>query len=664
MTWVSGKKTIRDCEDINVKYRDELKDELPEDVARKTLGRFLKYNIGLLIFYLTGYTLEPYQRLMIKGWLFKNFSLTIAARGLGKSMMFAHFCYVYCLLHPGKRIVMTSATFRSSRKILEMIDGWSKKKRGFMLRQCMDGDMRKRPDLYEIRFKNGSSIVALPLGDGERLRGYRCSVLGIDEGLLIPQTLIDTVLKPFLIATPDEEVQRRQLIRKKEARLIEAGKMTEEERTKFRSDAKMVILSSASYTWQDLYTLYRKYLKIIYAQDDAMLKKLDEKERALLAGDKEAVAEKGKDDDIEATYLVHQISYRMANPDLIDKSIREEIESGMFSENTIKREYEAQFVQDSDGYFRAKVMEDCTLKGPNDPTVEIIGEKGAEYILSIDPNLGGSEVNDHFAMCVIKIIDKKFHDDTVRKVGVVVHQYANAGAKPEHHIGYFLYLLTHFNIVYVAVDTSQGSNMDFINFCNESSQFKNAKKNLQAIQYVDFGKETFDDLVTEIQRGYNLEGGFIVQKQFFHSTFQKAANEYMQTCFNRRQLLFAAKALPNEGAMAKMRGQDIGDIIAYHPDFVGPNQERGDMDDFIAQQDVLVDLVKKECALIEVKVSSLGNTTFDLPTNVKKASKNKNRIRRDSYSALFLGNWALKLYLESKSRPSENYGTFYAGWAV
>lgn len=664
MTWVVGKKSIHEMEDINLKFSQELQGELNEDVARKTLGRFLKHNIGLLVFYLTGFTLEPYQRIMIKGWLLKNFSLTVAARGLGKSLMFAHFCYIYCLLNPGERIVMVSATFRSSRKILEMIDEWSRSKRGVLLKQCIDGDMRKRPDLYEIRFKNGASIIALPLGDGEKLRGYRCSVLGIDEGLLIPQTIIDTVLKPFLVSTPIEEVQRRQLIRKKEDRLIQAGKMKEEERSKFGSKAKMIILSSASYTWQDLFTLYKKYLKIIYAQDDEMLRRLDQTELEKLAQDKDAKADQREEDDIASTYLVHQLSYKMANPDLIDKSIREEIESGMFSENTIKREYEAQFVQDSDGYFRAKVMEDCTLKGTNDPTVEIVGEKGAEYVVAIDPNFGGSEVNDHFAICVIKIIDKKFHDDTVRKVGLVVHQYANAGAKPEHHIGYLLYILNNFNVVYLAVDTSQGSNMDFINFCNESALFKQAKRSLKPIPYVDFGKETFDDLVKDIQRGYNYSEGAIVQKQYFHSAFQKAANEYMQTCFNRRQLLFAAKALPNDGAMTKMRQHDIGDVLSFHPDFVGPNNERGDIDDFIAQQDVLMDLVKKECALIEIKISSLGNVAFDLPTHMKKASKNKNRIRKDNYSALFLGNWALKLYLESKERPSENYGGLYAGWAL
>jgi hypothetical protein len=90
----------------------------------------------------------------------------------------------------------------------------------------------------------------------------------------------------------------------------------------------------------------------------------------------------------------------------------------------------------------------------------------------------------------------------------------------------------------------------------------------------------------------------------------------------------------------------------------------GSIDDFIEQQDVLMDLVKKECALIEPRMSSLGNVTFDLPAHMKKQSKSKSRLRRDNYSALFLGNWALKLYTEMLEKPSEDYGEFYVSWAL
>ncbi len=431
----------------------------------------------------------------------------------------------------------------------------------------------------------------------------------------------------------------------------------------------MIILSSASYSWQDLYTLYKRYLKVIYAQDDAVLNSLTDEQKAKLAEDKDAKAEVVEGNDIATSYIVQQLSYKVMHPDAIDSSMREELEGDAMSENTKRREYGAEFVQDSDGYFRAKIMAECTLEGKDAPTVEIVGDPTAEYILAIDPSMAASDTADHFAMCVLKIVTREKMDGTKKKVGLVVHQYANAGAELKHHISYLCYILEYFNIVYIAVDTTQGDSSDFISICNESEQFKDRKYKLDAID-ADFGKETFDDLVTQIQKSYSRDGkkigGRIVQKQYFHSAFQKAANEHMQDSFGRRSLLFAAKALASPTAMDIMRELDVGTIINTHPTFVDSNAEgdKGSKDDFVTHQDVLMDLVKTECALIEVKVTSLGNISFDLPSHMKKQSKSPKRTRRDSYSALFLGNWALKLYLEAQDRPQpEQEAPFYAGWA-
>jgi hypothetical protein len=665
---VEGRQNEEKQIDYNAHFEATLRGELKEDVARRTLGKFLMYNIGILVRFLTGFILYPDQRLMIKGWLFKNNSLTIMSRGGSKSFTFSHFCYLYCLFNPGKTVIMIAPNFRSSRKIVENIEKWASSKRGALLRACIKPGTTgmlasKKPDVWSIEFKNGARVIALPLGpDGESLRGYRCSVLGVDEGLRIPTQIIDTVLKPFLVAIPEEETLRRQEIDERERRLIAAGKMKPEEKTKWKSDAKMIILSSASYAWEDLFTTYKNYLKKIYAGDEEMIKKLDSLEKKKLNEDEEAKAEVVKGADIPSSYLVQQFSYEALPPERIDSSIREEIESGMYSQSTIDREYKARFVQDSDGYYSAKIMELCTLHGASEPCAEIVGEKGAEYILAIDPNMAQSENADHFAMCVIKIITKQTEGHAPRKVGLVVHQYANAGAKLEHHIAYLFYLLRFFNIVYLACDTSQGDNADFINICNESEMFKSNKLVLNAIE-ADFGKETFDHLVEEIQRSYNKAENRIVQKQYFHSAFQRAANEHLQASFNRRSLLFPAKILDNPAALDRLLEQGVGSIIDTHPDFTDEVGKPGNKHDFIEQQDTLVDLVKKECALIQVNVSSLGNLSYDLPQHIKRSNKNKGRVRRDSFSALFLGNWALKLYLEAQERPMEQYDSYFASWA-
>lgn len=630
--WEEGLQPTEPVIDWNVKFQNELTGELEYDVARKTLGKFLMHNIGFFVQLLTGFRLEAYQRIMIKGWLQKNFTLTVAGRGYSKSFCAAHFAYLYCLMHPGHNVLMTSATFRSSRKVLENIDTWSKRKEGVFLRQTMSREMTKKQDMYVIHFHNDATITAVPLGDSNKLRSLRCNVLIIDEGLLIPQSTIDLVLKPFLAAGAD--ITQKQKIRAREKRLMEAGRMNEGEKMKFKSSSKMIILSSASYQWEALYDTYKKYLEIIAGKEGVEAEKME---------------------DTQATYLVHQLSYKSMKEELIDPAIKKEIEDKVMPESVIKREYEAQFVQESEGYYSARKMAECTIPDGMLPSIEINGEPGAEYILGIDPNVSSSPYNDHFAMCVLKIVTKP----NGKKIGMVIHQHAFAGVDLKYYILYFYYLLMKFNIVYIACDTTSGDNLDFINICNESELFKTKNIELLPIE-AEFGKENFADISRQINKSYNKQARRIVQKQNFHSAFQRAANEYLQACIDYKNIIFASKALSVANLASSMEQCDILDLNKIHPEFCEDGSS-GSMYEFIQYQDNLIDLLKKECALIEMKSSALGNIIFDIPQAFKR-SKNPARPRKDSYSAFLLSNWALKCYLEAQTIPEPEEDVLGAVW--
>lgn len=619
MAWVEGKQPVEPNRliDWNKKFKKELVGELDENTARETLGKFLMYNIGFAVKILTGITLADYQRIVIKGWFAKSFTINIAGRGCGKSTLASIFAYLYCLYNPNAHIIMVSATFRSSRRIVETIDQWATRPEGALLRHCFQGDMTKKQDLYSITFKNGAKVTAVPLGDSQRLRGFRCNVLMIDEGLLIPQQTIDEVLKPFLIAGAN--ITEKQRIREREDKLISQGKMKEEDRMVFKSDSKMIILSSASYKWEHLYEIYKDYLKKIY---------YTEEDGAII-------------DDV-ASYHVQQYSYEIVPDELLDPALIQDIESGSTPQATMDREYKAIFTDGSDGYFSAKKMEECTISDGMMPTIEICGEKGYDYLLAIDPNVSASSASDHFAMVVLKIVTK----ENGKKIPMMVHGYAAAGVELKFHILYFIYILQYFNIVYIATDATQGSGIDFINICNESELFKKRRMNLLAID-ADFGKHDVDTISKQVKKGYDKESGRIVQKQVFHSDFQRAANEYLKSCFDFKKVMFAGKALAIDSYTNVLSEQDIGDIYNVHPDFKGEG-----LHEFIRHQDSLIDLTKKECATIEPKMSQLGNVSFDMPQNLKR-TKGAKRPRKDLYSALFLGNWAFKIYQESIDRPDE-----------
>ena len=76
------------------------------------------------------------------------------------------------------------------------------------------------------------------------------------------------------------------------------------------------------------------------------------------------------------------------------------------------------------------------------------------------------------------------------------------------------------------------------------------------------------------------------------------------------------------------------------------------MIDFIEHQTDIIDLTKVECALIQITTTSQGTQTFDLPPNLKRQS-GRDKARKDSYSALVLGNWMVKTYFDMMNFKQE-----------
>lgn len=613
--WIESKEEKNDkLEDVNGRLK-LIAGELTDEEARISLCEFLRYNLKFTTFILSGVRLAPYQSILVNSWFNRNFCLNILGRGCGKTFCAGVFAFLYCIFNPGHHILIVSATFRSSRRILEAIDKLAKSEGGKLLAQTFNCPMSKKNDMFFIEFGNGAKVSAVPLGNSDRLRGLRCNVLVLDEAGYISRATIETILIPFLSAASD--IPEKMRIRSIEDKLIKKGLMKEEERRKFDTASKMIMLSSATFTFEYLYEVYKTYLERIQNNKD------------------------------ESRYFVSQLSYEVIPPDLLDKSITDEMTNGSMSESTVDREMRARFVNGSDGYFSAVKMQACTIPDGEYPICEFSGEKGARYVLGIDPSSSNGEDSDHFAFCLMRIVKKS----NGKEVGMVVHQYAIAGGNMKDHISYFFYLLINFNIVYIVIDSSGGNNNEFINSCTNSELFKRAGIDLKDIE-ADFAKDDLTPLPKQIKKSYNLESKQIVQKQMFSSSFLRSANEYLQACFDFQNILFAGRIKSVDGA--------IDHVLDELPQIIKDHEEFKDLSvlEFLELQDSLMDLVKKECALIEVKASNLGTLSYDLPSTVKR-SKNKNRPRKDSYSALLLANWGLRLYLDSLNYEEENVATTF-----
>ena len=183
-------------ENVNEQFRS-LKGELDNREARISLAKFLRANLGLTTELISGIKLAPFQEIMLKGMLNKNFSMLVLGRGCGKTFIASVFCFLQCIFEPGTKILIAGPTFRTARFIFNNLEKMVESKGAELLAQAF-GAKAKRNDQFEWQI-NGGSITAIPL-NGEKIRGFRANILVLDEYLLLPEDIINNVLMPFLVA--------------------------------------------------------------------------------------------------------------------------------------------------------------------------------------------------------------------------------------------------------------------------------------------------------------------------------------------------------------------------------------------------------------------------------------------------------------------------------
>jgi len=587
--------------DINAQFR-ALKGELENKESKITLAKFLRANLGLTTELISGIKLAPFQEVLLKGMLNNNFSMLVLGRGCGKTFLAAVFCFLQCIFEPGTKILVAGPTFRTARFIFNNLEKMVESKGAELLAQAF-GSKAKRNDQFEWQI-NGGSITAIPL-NGEKIRGFRANILVLDEYLLLPEDIINNVLMPFLVAP--QNMKERLEIREVEDNLIKEGVMKEGDRMVFENNSKMIALSSASYTFENLYKTYREWMQNIYNKEKS-----------------------------ESSYFIGQLGYEALPEEMIDTTIIDEAKNGGTSNASFRREYCAQFTDGSDSYFSAKKMHECTVPDGEYPTTKIVGKSDAKYICAIDPSFSNSPSSDFFAMSVIEL-------DNETQTGTLVHGYAVAGGDLKDHIVYFNYLCNAFDFEMICIDNA---GFQFIDSCNESNSF--TKK----LDFFDFNSDAegvnYQKEIKSARKQYNKQDGKICFKQVFTSNWLRKANEQLQASIDHKRLWFASRATANNEAFNRMTNQKIE--LKF---------EKGEtVLDLIEEQDNLVYQTKKQCALIEVKSTAKGTQTFDLPQHLKR-NTSSTRARRDNYTTLMIGMWTLKSYydimLSKEEGPEETF---------
>jgi intein/homing endonuclease len=523
------------------------------------------------------------------------------SRGMSKSFSTAIFAILDAVLNQGVHIGIISKSFRQAKMIFKKMEEISRSPKATFLAQCVTR-ISKQNDEWVMEIGR-SKITALPLGDGEKLRGFRFQRMIIDELLLMPEKILNEVIMPFLSVV--ENPTERQEIHDLETKMIAEGKMLPSERIKWPNN-KIIGLSSASYKFEYLYKMYCQYESLIMNEND----------------------------QDGAHRVIMHFSYDCAPEQLYDINLINQAKATM-SQSQFEREFGAVFTDDSSGYFKVSKMAACTIPDGEGQSVEIVGSKKDEYILAFDPSWSESESSDDFAMLLIKI------EPNSRK-GIVVHSYAMSGTNLKNHIRYAAYLLTHFNIVAAVGDYNGG--VQFVNSCNESEIFKSLNLKLDIIDGDLDNHQEYEKNIRDLKRQYDPKTRKFVFLRKPSSQWIRYANESLQAAFDHKRIFFAGAAMDDDyhrQKKAQIPIKELNFLRNYEKD----NDDGAKTIDFLEHQKDMMDLIKVQCALIQVNSSTQGTQSFDLPYNLKK-QRGADKARKDSYSALVLGNWMLQVYFD------------------
>ncbi len=565
-----------------------LSGELPDKQAQVTLAQFLRYNLGFGMEAISGTRPALYQEVLLKACFNRNFSMIVGARGAAKSTIAAWLSFLIPIFEPNTNILLSGPTFRTARHIFNNLEKIIGSKDATLLRQCFTENPSKRNDEFFWRI-NGGTIRAIPLSQ-DRVRGFRANVLILDEFLLLSEDVVKNVLQPFLIAPSN--IGERMSITERENKLIEQGQMKESDRTVFQSTARLIALTSASYTFENAYKVYSEWLDNIYSKEEVK----------------------------HAKYFVCNISHEALPEYMVEKSIIEEAKSGAELHPSFLREYCARFVDGSDSFFSAKKMHELTIKDSESPCIKLVGDPEKKYVISIDPCFSNSPTSDYFAFCVLELNEQD-------EKATVVHTYMEAGKDLKEHIKYFFYLLKAFNVVMICVDNADGQ---FISSANESSIFQENHVKINTLEYDgELQGEEYNQMLNSFKSKYNQGSKSICFKHVFNQPSIRRINEQLQTWINTSRIYFGSRLTQHDSYDSV-----VGAGLPQFP-FTDSENRGKFIVDLISIEDDLMYQLKKQCSLIEVKSSPTGGQVFDLPASLKR-NHGANRARRDGYTSLLL----------------------------
>lgn len=222
------------------------------------VGFYRANPVRFLIDYYGMNWIRPFQQVLITFMFRSNNFMTIASRGMGKSMIVAAFLCAYCTLYPGVKVCIAAGQRGQSinvlLKIVEEFMPQSPNLRNEILKT------NTSPSEGYIYWKNGSVIKVVTARDSAR--SARANIIIMDEFRLIDKGVVDKVLRKFKAG------QRRPNFYNKE----EYNDKLEENKIKYPKEPnKEIYLSSAYYKYHWSWAKFKAFFKSMIKGESYMV---------------------------------------------------------------------------------------------------------------------------------------------------------------------------------------------------------------------------------------------------------------------------------------------------------------------------------------------------------------------------------------------------------
>ena len=282
-----------------------------------------------------------------------------------------------------------------------------------IFREATNGRPTMQSDRCVLTLKNvggrpHSLIESDPLGTGEKIRGIRMHVLLIDEFAQMPEEIFDAVIKPMAAtySSPMENVRRLEHIR----RLKAAGADV----TALEGDSsvnKIIVVSSAFYKFNHMYKRIQNY------------------ERLIASG--------------KPGYALRNTNYLDMPPGFMNEDIINEAKETM-PQSVFRMEYLSVWESDSEGVFKASLLEACRLPFSEENSVKMFSEDDKEYVVGCDP----ARTTDAFALVIIELGKKNKVVNAYKHTEITFPQMADA----------LVSVCERYNVIRVVIDSQGGGN--------------------------------------------------------------------------------------------------------------------------------------------------------------------------------------------------------------